>query len=80
MSDNLSCQIEQQFLEEDEFNHLNEHIIRDYQVRDEDVGIRLDKLAADVFEGFSRVQVQAMIDLGELTVNGQVQKPKYRVK
>ena len=80
MSDNLSCQIEQQFLEENEFNHLNERIIRDYQVRDEDVGIRLDKLAADVFEGFSRVQVQAMIDLGELTVNGQVQKPKYRVK
>ncbi|WP_049237625.1 RluA family pseudouridine synthase [Moraxella canis] len=46
----------------------------------EQVGVRLDKLCAEVFEGFSRANLKKFIDEGQLTVNGEVVKPKYAVK
>ena len=46
----------------------------------EQVGVRLDKLCAEVFEEFSRANLKKFIDEGQLTVNGEVVKPKYAVK
>ncbi|WP_434354041.1 RluA family pseudouridine synthase [Psychrobacter sp. HD31] len=51
-----------------------------HQTTDKQIGHRLDKLASQVFEGFSRVQLQDWINEGKLTINGKAQKPKYRVK
>lgn len=51
-----------------------------YTTDDTDIGTRLDKIATERFDGFSRVQIQGFIDDGSLTVNGMPQKSKYRVK
>lgn len=51
-----------------------------HQVNNDQIGTRLDKLCTDVFDGFSRAQIQGFIDDGSLTVNGMPQKSKYRVK
>ncbi len=51
-----------------------------HQTTDKQIGLRLDKLASQVFEGFSRAQLQNWINEGKLTINGKAQKPKYRVK
>ncbi len=49
-------------------------------VNEQEVGTRLDKIATDVFDGFSRVQIQAFIDKGDLRVDDMPQKSKYRVR
>ncbi len=64
----------------DEFAKLAQSINQTHTVTDGEVGIRLDKLCADVFDGFSRALLQAWIESGQLQVNGSVQKCKYRVK
>ncbi len=51
-----------------------------HQVTESQIGMRLDKVSAIAFDGFSRSQLQHWITTGELTVNGVAQKPKYRVK
>lgn len=51
-----------------------------YCVDENSIGVRLDKIATEVFHGFSRVQIQGFIDEGQLLVNGTPQKSKYRVK
>lgn len=51
-----------------------------HQVNKDQIGTRLDKLCTDVFDGFSRAQIQGFIDDGSLVVNGMPQKSKYRVK
>lgn len=43
-------------------------------------GLRIDKLAAQVFTDFSRAQLQGWVSDGSLLCNGSVQKPKHRVK
>lgn len=43
-------------------------------------GLRLDQVAAELFSGFSRAQLQQWVRDGKLTVNGQsVAKPKMRL-
>lgn len=49
-------------------------------ITEQEVGIRLDKIATDVFCDFSRAQIQGFIDEGSLLVHGTPQKSKYRVK
>lgn len=49
-------------------------------VTDKQTGSRIDKLASQVFEGFSRAQLQDWINADKLTVNDSPQKPKYRVR
>lgn len=44
-----------------------------------DAGKRLDQVAARLFAEYSRGQLQKWIRSGELTVQGQVQKPTYKV-
>lgn len=72
--------------EDDEFSETQgaegaaKTVRAEHQVQPSEAGLRLDKLAAQVFEGFSRAQLQTWIGSGELTVNSQSQKPKYRVK
>lgn len=51
-----------------------------HTIDETDIGTRLDKIATERFDGFSRVQIQGFIDDGSLTVNGMPQKSKYRVK
>ncbi len=58
-----------------------EHLIHlCHTVAPTEVGMRLDKLAAARFDGFSRAVLQGFIDEGKLTVNDQQVKPKYSVK
>ncbi|PJX24408.1 pseudouridine synthase [Psychrobacter sp. L7] len=51
-----------------------------HTVTEDEAGLRIDKLASQVFTDFSRVQLQGWISDGSLLHNGQVQKPKIRVK
>jgi 23S rRNA pseudouridine1911/1915/1917 synthase len=46
----------------------------------EQAGLRIDKLAAQMFTEFSRAQLQSWINDGKLLVDGAAQKSKYRVK
>ena len=54
--------------------------VHTYTIGDNVIGVRLDKIATDCFDGFSRVQIQGFIDDGSLLVNSMPQKSKYRVK
>lgn len=65
-----------EFAETDSPNPLTQS----YIVGESDIGTRLDKIATDVFDGFSRVQIQGFIDDESLLVNDTPQKSKYRVK
>lgn len=58
----------------------NKHIELSHTVCDDEIGMRLDKLTATVFADFSRMQLQAFIENGQLLVNHTPQKPKYRVQ
>lgn len=49
-------------------------------VAEDEVGMRLDKLASLLFTDFSRASLQKLIESGELTVNQLPVKPKYAVK
>ncbi|MGO1250808.1 RluA family pseudouridine synthase [Psychrobacter sp.] len=51
-----------------------------HTVTEDESGLRIDKLASQVFTDFSRVQLQGWITDGSLLYNGTVQKPKVRVK
>lgn len=67
-------------LEFDSDQPTNDDNVYTYTITDADIGTRLDKIATDCFDGFSRVQIQGFIDDGSLLVNGSPQKSKYRVK
>ena len=43
----------------------------EYHVEDDDIGLRLDQLAAQVFDEFSRARLQAWIKSGQLLVDGK---------
>lgn len=49
-------------------------------VTEDQSGLRIDKVASQVFADFSRVQLQGWITDGSLLYNGSVQRPKVRVK
>lgn len=55
-------------------------VCQSHTVTPEQVGIRLDKLASQVFGDFSRATLQKYIETGELVVNDTTVKPKYAVK
>ena len=55
-------------------------IVETHSVSDEQIGERIDKIAAAVFCDYSREQIKTWLESGELTVNGTSQKPKYRLK
>jgi len=46
----------------------------------DDMGLRLDQVAARLFAEYSRGQLQKWIKSGELTVNGRTEKPTYKVQ
>lgn len=64
----------------DELEFDNTPEVLSHLIDERHVGVRLDKVASMVFEGFSRVQLQGFIDEGQLLVNGTSQKNKYGVK
>ena len=51
-----------------------------HTVTEDESGLRIDKVASQIFKDFSRVQIQGWITDGSLLYNGSVQKPKVRVK
>ena len=51
-----------------------------HTVSEEESGLRIDKLASQVFTDFSRGQLQGWIGEGSLLCNDSVEKPKYRCK
>lgn len=51
-----------------------------HTVTEAESGMRIDKLASDVFTDFSRAQLQGWLSDGSLLCNDVAQKPKYRVK
>ena len=51
-----------------------------HTVIEDEAGLRIDKLASKIFTDFSRVQLQGWISDGSLLYNGDVQKPKIRVR
>lgn len=55
-------------------------IERNHTVSDNELGERIDKIATSAFGEFSREQIKTWLDTGELTVNGKLEKPKYRLK
>ncbi|WP_420825344.1 RluA family pseudouridine synthase [Psychrobacter frigidicola] len=57
-----------------------EEIDVSHTATDKESGLRIDKLASQVFTDFSRAQLQGWISDGSLLCNGSAQKPKYRVK
>ncbi|EUC68116.1 23S rRNA pseudouridine synthase D [Alcanivorax sp. 97CO-5] len=60
--------------------HLGgEKIQRTEQVKPEHAGQRVDQVAAELFEGFSRSRLQTWIKNGVLTVNGAQTKPKEKL-
>jgi 23S rRNA pseudouridine1911/1915/1917 synthase len=60
--------------------HLGgEKIQRTEQVKPEHAGQRVDQVAAELFEGFSRSRLQTWIKNGVLTVNGAKTKPKEKL-
>jgi len=60
--------------------HLGgEKIQRTEQVKPEHVGQRVDQVAAELFDGFSRSRLQTWIKNGVLTVNGAKTKPKEKL-
>jgi 23S rRNA pseudouridine1911/1915/1917 synthase len=55
------------------------HIDRSATVSVSDCGRRLDQVAAELFEDFSRSRLQQWIKSGELRVNGQQQPTKHKL-
>lgn len=51
-----------------------------HTVTEDEAGLRIDKLASQVFTDFSRAQLQGWVSDGSLLCNDSVQKPKHRVK
>ncbi len=51
-----------------------------HTVTEDEAGLRIDKLASQVFTDFSRGQLQGWIGDGSLLCNGSVERPKYRCK
>lgn len=80
MMSNLTADDEFDSFEPDEIVNTAQTTEYHHHVDEGEIGVRLDKIATDVFRGFSRVQIQGFIDEGQLLVNGTPQKSKYRVR
>lgn len=66
--------------EEDRADSQSLEVHAEHTVTTEEAGQRIDKLAAELFADHSRAQLQEWLKSGNLTINGSVEKPKYRVK
>lgn len=66
--------------EEDSADSQSLEVHAEHTVTTEEAGQRIDKLAAELFADHSRAQLQEWLKSGNLTINGSVEKPKYRVK
>jgi 23S rRNA pseudouridine1911/1915/1917 synthase len=66
--------------EENQANNHSATITQTYAVPSDELGERVDKIAAKAFSDYSREQIKSWLDSGELTINGKAEKPKYRLK
>lgn len=62
-----------------DFDENAHRVYATHRITTAQVGQRLDKVASQVFDGFSRASLQKMITSGELCVNGRQVKAKYSV-
>lgn len=63
-------------IDQSQANQLQQH----HEILPTEIGERVDKIATLAFSQFSREQIKHWLETGELTVNGKVEKPKYRLK
>lgn len=66
--------------EEESSDNQTLEVHAEHIVAKDEAGQRIDKLAAELFADHSRAQLQEWLKSGNLTINGKVEKPKYRVK
>lgn len=66
--------------EEESSDNQTLEVHAEHIVTKDEAGQRIDKLAAELFADHSRAQLQEWLKSGNLTINGKVEKPKYRVK
>ena len=66
--------------EEDSADSQSLEVYAEHTVTAEEACQRIDKLAAELFADHSRAHLQEWLKSGNLTINGSVEKPKYRVK
>lgn len=64
----------------DEATPVEQFVDERHTVAEAETGLRIDKLASQVFTDFSRAELQSWISDGCLLCNDEVQKPKYRVR
>lgn len=77
------AEIELEDFDEDEEQSSDNQMLEvhaEHIVTKDEAGQRIDKLAAELFADHSRAQLQEWMKSGNLTINGKVEKPKYRVK
>lgn len=55
-------------------------ISREFVVRAEEKGERIDKLLSHLFSGLSRSKWQALIQEGQVRIDGEAKKPSYQTK
>lgn len=53
--------------------------MKEYQVKEEQKNIRIDKLISNLEKDISRTTIQRMIDEGNILVNGKVVRTSYKV-
>lgn len=66
--------------EEESSDNQTLEVHAEHIVTKDEAGQRIDKLAAELFADHSRAQLQEWLKSGNFTINGKVEKPKYRVK
>ena len=52
----------------------------EYIVSKENAGERIDKLLSNINEDYTRAYIQKLLEDGNITVNGEIVKPSYKVK
>jgi len=70
---------DQNNIPDDESAELTSRIEKSALVSEDFCGRRLDQVAAELFEEFSRSRIQQWIKSGQLRVNGEVQAPKQKL-
>jgi len=70
---------DQNNIHNEEFHQLPPRIEKSALVSEDDCGRRLDQVAAELFEEFSRSRIQQWIKHGQLRVNGEVVTPKQKL-
>lgn len=53
--------------------------MKEYQVKEEQKSIRIDKFVSDLEKDISRTAIQRMVEEGNILVNGEIVRTSYKV-